>query len=147
MATMKLFNAIHAAVTATIEFDPKWNNGTGYMDGAVTADLGLNPGDIVKGNTGGVNNRNFLIMGTPTGNVIVFQRYTAGAQNVVVANCPPAVGELLGLNNAIRQDALAKAFGQSADYVCEDDFKVSDFCLKRQNSGVLLGELFSNVHA
>jgi hypothetical protein len=61
-----------------IEFNPNWNNGTGYMDHAVA---GLNApllanGEVIACVTPSPNDRKLVIVGTPLGNVVVFQRYT-----------------------------------------------------------------------
>lgn len=61
-----------------ITFNPKWNNGTGYFDGAVDYDDApvLAVGEVVRSVTPEPNNRKILIVGTPVGNVVAFQRYT-----------------------------------------------------------------------
>lgn len=84
----KAFNDIENV----IPFDIKWANGTGYFNGAVTADLGLKPGEVGKSVAGGEDKRRMIIIGTCAGNVVLFERYTpnekAGENLVVVSNAP-----------------------------------------------------------
>jgi hypothetical protein len=84
----KAFNDIENV----IPFDIKWANGTGYFNGAVTADLGLKPGEVGKSVAGGEDRRRMIIIGTCAGNVVVFERYTPTENTkenlVVVSNAP-----------------------------------------------------------
>ena len=69
------FNAIFAA-TKEIPFNPEWNNGTGYFDGAEmgpNAPL-LHGGEVVRATD--PKGRRILIMGTCLGNVVVFQHFS-----------------------------------------------------------------------
>jgi hypothetical protein len=84
MATNNVFNEIYNSnVAQTVEFQDSWNNGTGYMDGAVKAPL--KPG-VYKAHTGQVNDRRLVIIRTRKNTVVMFDRYTAAEDNRVVCN-------------------------------------------------------------
>lgn len=70
----------------SIPFNPKWANGTGYLNFAVDGDYApkLNNGQIVK--TIDDHGRLIGIVGTPLGNVVCFERFSDKANNVVVTN-------------------------------------------------------------
>ena len=79
-----VFNAVFANAKE-VKFDPAWKNNTGYMDGAVSADLGL-----VQGETRSFTDdhgRRGVIVGTKVGNVVLFERYTDN-RTVIVFNAP-----------------------------------------------------------
>lgn len=61
-----------------IEFNEEWNNGTGYYDFAVYGEAApmLAVGEVVAALSPMPDNRKLLMIGTPVGNVVVFQRYT-----------------------------------------------------------------------
>jgi hypothetical protein len=71
-----------------IEYKAEWNNGTGYYDHAAEGNHApkLEVGQIVKAHSPYPNNRKLLIVGTELGNVVIFERYTAGAHGVYVWN-------------------------------------------------------------
>ncbi len=84
-------------IETTIQFSSDWNNGTGYLDGLVFEELGLEPGDMVKLIT--PNDRKVIIVGTRFGNCVYFERYSpefkfVGDNNVetrspvIVSNVP-----------------------------------------------------------
>jgi hypothetical protein len=88
----KAFNAARR-----VPFDPKWNNATDYMDGAVDAKLDLAQGDIVASYTGLENRRRLIIVGTVFGNVVIFDRYTDNTDKefpVFVINAPYPLRQL-----------------------------------------------------
>lgn len=70
------FNQTFDRVQTTLEFNPDWANGTGYLDHAAEgADAPvLAAGEMAKStdNFG----RRMIIVGTPRGNLVVFRRYT-----------------------------------------------------------------------
>lgn len=72
-----------------VAFDPKWKNGTGYFNGAVYADLDLQPGERVRAQCD-ESDRWIILIGTPLGNAVVFERYTpnTGSPFVLVSNVP-----------------------------------------------------------
>ena len=59
-------------IERVVPFDPKWNNGTGYFDNLVKEDLWLEAGEVVRF----VDNmmRNGIIIGSPLGNLVIFER-------------------------------------------------------------------------
>lgn len=71
-------------VADIVEFNSEWNNGTGYYDGAVH--LPLSEGDMVRFISPEPNNRKGIIFNTPHGNVVVFERFTNGANDIFVSN-------------------------------------------------------------
>lgn len=75
----EIFRDVHA-VAAPIPYSEAWENGTGYLDGAVAgADAPVVAvGEIVG--TATPAGRPILIIGTELGNVVVFKRYTNHAQ-------------------------------------------------------------------
>lgn len=91
----KLFDAA-CAKSPKIPFNPEWANHTGYYNYAVAGEHApvLNPGEMVTSNSGEVNNRNILIIGTRFGNVVLFQRYTGGASGVITGNIPRKITDL-----------------------------------------------------
>lgn len=70
------FDLIYRAAPK-IEFDRRWNQLTGYMDGIVTGQHApvLAAGEVVASCTSEHGRRKLVVVGTPLGNVVVFQRY------------------------------------------------------------------------
>ena len=111
MSTSVTFNAIHNRIATVIAFDPKWANGTGYLDHAVKADLGLRPGDIAKStdNLG----RGIVFIGTRFGNVVIFDRNHPGdcaRPAKVVGNYPLKLRQFyrgdMGIGTALSEEGL-----------------------------------------
>lgn len=138
MATLLLsaadvFGAVFAHESIReIPFQEKFNNGTGYYDHAVNADLGLAVGEIGKSISPAPNNRKLLIIGTSIGNMVIFERYTNGAGGVFVSNVPQCVEGVFELGSKIEDRAMARLFGQ----LIGEPF--SDFNLKYHNAGKML---------
>lgn len=108
----KAFNDIENV----IPFDIKWANGTGYFNGAVTADLGLKPGEVAKSVATAPDNRRIIIIGTCAGNVVLFERYTpnekAGENLVVVSNAPRGFNKTgLVIDGAMSDDHFIDVVG------------------------------------
>lgn len=83
--------AIFAHVRANakeVDFDPAWKNGTGYLDKAVYADLGVAPGEVRAFVDD--HDRRGVIIGTRVGNVALFERYTDD-RSIIVYNAPEEV--------------------------------------------------------
>lgn len=129
-----VFNCVYAHESVReVPFQMKWNNGTGYLDGAVHADLGLQPGELAKFNTGAENNRKGIVIALPGGkNLVIFERYTEGASEVYVSNGPRAVEQMLDLTSRIGDNAMARVFGQ-----CIGE-RFQEFYLERGNIGTIL---------
>ena len=70
--TIRQIDSVLAKIERFVPFDPKWNNGTGYFDHLVKEDLELKDGEVVRF----VDNtmRNGIIIGSPLGNLVVFER-------------------------------------------------------------------------
>lgn len=90
MSANQLFNEFFDLVAAEnkIEFKEEWNNGTGYLDGAVD-DKDINfdkDGCAVTVDNYG---RKVIILRTPLDNIVVFERYSSGnwKSTPIVANC------------------------------------------------------------
>ena len=76
----EIFSAHFNKIARELPFDSAWNNGTGYFDALVTADIAdLEVGEMAKSYTGDVNRRRIIVMKTVLGNVVVFDRYTDNA--------------------------------------------------------------------
>lgn len=70
--TIRQIDNVLAKIERFVPFDPKWNNGTGYFDHLVNDDLELEDGEVVRF----VDNmmRNGIIIGSPLGNLVIFER-------------------------------------------------------------------------
>jgi hypothetical protein len=101
----EIFSAHFNKIARELPFDSAWNNGTGYFDALVTADIAdLEVGEMAKSYTGDVNRRRIIIMKTVLGNVVVFDRYTDNATleyPVFTQNSPRAI-ERAQLVKAVR---------------------------------------------
>lgn len=107
-------------VKCDIPFNPKWANGTGYFNGAVKADLPeLKIGEIGRSRAPLPDNRRLLLVKTPFGNVVLFERYTpktdADVGVPIVLNMPDAVriSEMIGTEGALNARRLADVTGDS----------------------------------
>lgn len=93
--TQAQFNATFNDITTEVEYSPTWDNGTGYFDHAVRADLNLEEGDIVKAVS--ANDRRIIIVGTAFGNAVFFERYSSEGDvrsNTIVSNVPYQLNKL-----------------------------------------------------
>lgn len=81
------FQAAFAAAEP-MPYNPDWANGTGYCNGAIRGEHApkLAIGQIVAAQSPMPNDRKIVIVGTPLGNVAVFQRYSGGDSDVYVFN-------------------------------------------------------------
>jgi hypothetical protein len=71
-------------ISTVLPYDPKWANGTGYMDGATMLELA--PGERAKSfdDLG----RLIVLVGTVIGTFVFFQRFSNSGSGVVVSNEP-----------------------------------------------------------
>lgn len=86
----RIFNAtFNRPEVIDVEFNPAWNNGTGYFDAAVFSEV---PGLYTNGRVGRCfddSGRRLLIIKTRFGNVIVFDRFSHQTDGgVYVTNSP-----------------------------------------------------------
>lgn len=90
--TKSFFDTCFDKTETAIEYNEKWENGTGYLDHAVKGPAApiLTAGQVVKSTT--LQGRKILFVGTAFGNCVIFKRYTEGP--VVVSNLPRHVTDL-----------------------------------------------------
>lgn len=70
-------------------------NNTGYFDGLVSRNLRQPIGTLLRTTTAPGNNRRVLVIVTPVGNVVLFERYTNGEKGAIVCNCPRSLRGLM----------------------------------------------------
>jgi hypothetical protein len=70
----EMFNQSYNKIDAKIAFSKDWKNGTGYLDKLVDANVGLRSGECAV--TVDDFKRRIIVIGTPVGNVALFERYT-----------------------------------------------------------------------
>lgn len=94
-----------------IAFSPEWENGTGYFDHAVRGSTAprLEPGQMAKCMSN--NNRRLVFVGTPIGNVVVFDRYSGGEDGIFVANMPRVLEQMLLQPNNLDTAAMVRLLG------------------------------------
>ena len=80
---MTSFDKVYESTKKKVPYDSKWENGTGYLNGLCNEMLGLKIGEVAKTVDGA--ERKILMMGTPYGNIVIFQRYT-GKDYPIVCN-------------------------------------------------------------
>lgn len=103
------FNAAFIRLENSIPFNPAWKNSTGYLDNAVH-DKSITTTSTTIDDFG----RKVVIVPTPVGNVVVFERHSNGSSSVVVSNAPLAIEKLafgLDLSGSLGDDALAFYLG------------------------------------
>lgn len=104
------FNVAFNAVTTTIEYNTKWENGTGYLDFAVYGDNApvVESGSVVK--TTDPMGRRIIITGTLLGNVVMFERdkpRDGVLSKRIVCNVPDEIRYILPTNMA--EDDVSRA--------------------------------------
>lgn len=77
----------------TIEILESDRNTTGYFDGLVTRNLRQPVGTILRAISNGT--RRLLIVVTPVGNVVLFERYVAGEHGALVTNLPNSLRAII----------------------------------------------------
>ena len=92
-----VFTRHYNSVDSVLNFDAAWKNGTGYLDGAVTDELGLMVGQSARfvDDFG----RRCIATCTQYGNVVAFERFIANESQqdvVVVYNAPHELGWIFG---------------------------------------------------
>jgi hypothetical protein len=93
MDAKQTLNAIYNVINEEVTYNPEWENGTGYLDYAVI-NAGINVGLVAKSIT--AQGRKILMIGTRSGTVVCFERYTDPESSVVVFNMPREVERLYG---------------------------------------------------
>lgn len=91
----KAFEYALIKIKDTVPFDPEWRSENGYFENAV--DFPLECGKVVK-STCSFSERRLILVGTPLGTVIVFERHSAktGQTFVLVHNSHKALAPMLG---------------------------------------------------
>lgn len=120
--TADVFNERFDKIEKVIPYNPLWTNGTGYYDYAVgyrvkegVEPVKLEPGEEAKSTSDAPNNRKLIFMGTALGTAVFFERYTDGADGVIVRNVSPKLGSLKLINDgALTHDELTWIFGWDA---------------------------------
>ena len=88
-----------------LTYSPKWANGTGYFDHAVSGEHAPNLPEGARAACMGDDGRRIIIIGTAFGNAVVFERFTNGS--VIVSNVPREVTKLLtggSIGTALQDD-------------------------------------------
>lgn len=70
--TIRQIDSVLTKIERFVPFDPKWNNGTGYFDHLVHDDLKLEDGEVRR--FADYMMRNGIIIGSPLGNLVIFER-------------------------------------------------------------------------
>ena len=128
------FNECYNSLTTTgqaVNFNQLWHNGTGYMNGAADGPHApkLNMGQM-KASTDD-NGRRIIIIGTPIGNAVVFERYSTAA-GVFVANYATALSDTgIVPSSKIDYDGMMTLLGDSCN----------------RNIGEMLIYIFSTVNS
>jgi hypothetical protein len=78
-----------------IDFNANWNNGTGYYDHAVDGEHApkLALGQVVATKSPAKNNRRIILVGTPFGNAVMFERYSDD-DSVLTRNVPDQLRDI-----------------------------------------------------
>lgn len=116
---MSVFNTNYDQLEQ-IPFNPEWANGTDYYDGAVLGEDApkVAVGEMVASRSPEPNNRRIIIVGTPLGNLVVFERYTGGQHGVFVFNCSTAFQRLIGsrVENSLTADNMTLFLGEGTSW-------------------------------
>lgn len=81
-ANVKTLLNVFQQIETVIEYNEAWDNGTGYIDGIVRADLGLATGERFKCMTTGKHVRHLVGVVTNVGNFVFFGHHTHADQLV-----------------------------------------------------------------
>lgn len=119
----QLFNKVFNAIEDVIEFDPKWENGTGYFDHVRKAPVEIGALKASRDTYG----RRIILIGTRYGTVGIFDRFKGQTEDgIYVMNVPSRntlIKELLGHSN-LTYEQMVVAIG------------------RRSNLGLLIEEIF-----
>ncbi len=111
----EMFNKAFDKINARIAFSTEWKNGTGYLDGLVNANVGLRPGECAT--TVDDKKRRVLVIGSPVGNIVLFERYSPTEEarsSIVVGNYPSEItnvfGGMGGIGSALTVEGFERLF-------------------------------------
>lgn len=106
------FESLYISINTLLDFDPRWKNGTGYFNGAMT--VGLAKGNMAKAT--GDCGRRLIMIGTEHGTAVFFERYTLGhGPFVVVHNTASQLREMIpsgNLDNAAFTSVITQLTGK-----------------------------------
>lgn len=105
-------------VEKELEYNPKWANGTGYLDHIVKDDIGLACGEVARFIDDRM--RRAIVVGTPLGNAVCFERYTPAqsVQFVVVCNVPKSIRWIY--RGALNEDQFSSFVGYPSNNIGEN---------------------------
>lgn len=93
------FDGAYNRIEKEIPFHDSWSNGTGYYGGAVRSTnehaVKLAPGEMAISHSPMPNDRKIIFVGTALGVIAIFQRYTAGKDDVYTYNVGRDLGQVL----------------------------------------------------
>lgn len=110
-----------------IEYKEEFRGSTGYFEPMMSMALGLPMGTRFRFNTGPGNNRRVVGIVTPVGNVIFFDRFTGGENEVVVQNVPAPLSGLYP-SGAVTFESIHQAMGGKDGYGVSVAEVVSRIC-------------------
>lgn len=126
------FQAMFEKLQTTIPFNTEWENGTGYFNNAVFGqDIALAPGEMAKSID--TTNRKIVMVGTRFGNVVLFERYSEGKNDVITSNVPSEVSDLFlnsSLGSKTSEEVIELLLGQTYSSI-------------PKNIGIKIEEMFS----
>lgn len=116
------FNDMFDAIPTFIVYDSKWSTGDGYFDYAVHGEHApiLRTGQIVK-TMSSMCQRRLILIGTPFGNIVLFDRYSTARRKGVLGNVPEVVWKIYGLSGVISEATLKLLLGSIVDKVPYDN--------------------------
>jgi hypothetical protein len=102
-----------------------WANGTGYFNGGEFAHIrGLALGSCAKGISS--DGRKMIINRIPAGNVVIFERYTDGANGVLVWNGPTGMDNLFDrvgiIKSHLTYSPMGNALRDLGEFIPTNDF-------------------------
>lgn len=112
------FNEMFEIIKAEIPFNPEWNNGTGYYDGACKGPdkVIIDAGQMAKCISPFPNNRKIIFVGTPVGTLAVFERFSEGANGVYVHNAVHHfLSQLIQPQSPLNAHDMCSILGQAWD--------------------------------
>lgn len=118
-----------------LEAQPEWYNDTGYLNGLATRlDLHILAGAIAWAID--KHERRVIIIGTPMGNIVLFERYTPnkGQPFVVVVNYPNVITEhLVGGHGAMSEERLENLLGNDWQHYSDNfGYTMAEFWAQAQ---------------
>ena len=101
-----------AAELPKVPFNEEWYNGTGYLDRLCKEPLEFTDTEFLASET--TDGRTIVIIKTPIGNYVLFERYTNGEGGIVVSTEPlgyASFNGFVGFGGALSTESLIKFLG------------------------------------